>query len=231
MSKVTAGAYRNNCGFHCLAHTCFNLSDEKFKELFKKNPIYTDLMIKFYQYYNLGDNYDVGKFRDLINQFSHPLDREIFSGQVFREFFRQQNPNDKLKDGEEVPDDMLGKYANQLGASLNIVVDEKHPDFNLQFPAQQSLWKATLYHTPKGGGHYDFTYFHPDREIAETLNRSHNEQFISDKLDSRGQRVSKSPTLLGYKPNILGVREQTLAIKDVVKQQYENMARNKMRNR
>ena len=223
MANAIANAYRNNCSFNCIAHTLFNKNENDIKTLFKYYPLLQEIMMATYQHYQLPfEDYDVDNFIKLINRFSHPVDRELLLGQVLRIVLRDHINNDpnatlaeknELRDGNLVSDSVVAKFANQMGASIVIHSENLNPDFDLRYPIDKPAWRLELFHKEGGGGHYDFSYG------EEFLNTSHNDQF-NPVLDEYNQRKPNGVTLLYEKSNIVGVKEQDAAIKQVVQQKY-----------
>ncbi|MCS5712146.1 hypothetical protein [Candidatus Berkiella aquae] len=227
-----AGAYRNNCAFHCMTHTLFNMSDEKLHDLFNKNPIFTDLLIKFYDYYELGQNYDVDDFLSLVNRFSHPEDKEIAFGEVMRKLLREMIDNspdsspahkEELKAGNLISDELVGKLANAMGASLTIHLTDEAPDFDVKFPIAHPQWEVNLYHTERGGGHYNFSYKEP------FFNQFHNEQYSA--YDEYSQRHPRGASLLYEAENVVGVKEQEQSIKNIIQNEYKSVIDRRYSNR
>jgi hypothetical protein len=217
-----AGAFRNNCAFHCIAHTLFSKNNAEIHKLFYDHPVLTDIMINFYDYYGLGDNYDIDQFIKLIEQFSHPEDREILLGPVFRKTLQDQVNNEptsttehkyEVKEGNLISDELIGQFAIQMGAKITIHATEKLSEFDLIYSDSKPSWNVELFHTTRGGGHYNFSYG------EDYLDESHNIQF--DPPNQYGVVKPRGNSLLSSSANLTGVAEQNSAIKQIVQEQYQ----------
>lgn len=182
-SLAVAGAYRSNCGLHCIAHTWWSLPEDKIRILFTKHPIFTTLMQEFYQYYNLPYEANINDFIKLNNILSHPFDREALWGPVLRRHLFNHLVNHVDEFGAQawenvavdnyIPDDRLKLLTEQMGAQLIVhdaVGQQYNPDIPSQrkttyLPFQNSNWQIEVFNN---GVHYDF------RLPTERQNIEHN---------------------------------------------------------
>lgn len=209
-SKAIASGYRNNCAYHCIAHTWLSLPAAKIRELYKKYPIYRRIITKFCSYYNLPDPANVDTFIEIMQSkpFSHPIVRERIWGQVLREINRELLPPAQaaeLRDGALVANDALHPLVKAMGANLIIhsavteVVEIENADFQIE-----------MFHE---GAHYNFTYGDP------VLNQTHNALMEA--------RSAKQPEFIGQitdlafrqAESLVGVKEQDAQIRVLVRTQ------------
>lgn len=226
IGHAIAGAYKNNCSFHCLAHCIFSNDEATLQNLFLQFPAYTELMLQFQEYYQLEGDFDRDDFIKLTEKFIHPADREILLGQVFRKLLQhlyEKNPDFQSFDKEEtedeklVSDDLFAKMCNLFGVRLIIYpTDDENPDFALDYSENLPHYLTLkVFHTEKGGGHYNFSYSNPLFDLA------HNQEF--KKPDAYGQILPAQATRLFNKTNIVGTEKQYNAIKEEVQTAFAEM--------
>jgi hypothetical protein len=146
-------------------------------------------------------------------------------GQVLRNVLRKKLSSlaqSQVADDTLVPDDILGELTKLMGADLAIHASPSLPSSSLmplpvlEIKADNPAWHIEIYHSVRGGGHYDFTYG------DENLDTAHNQRYMPE-ADEWGRRIPTADALLFSATHILGVNEQEEAIKRIVAQKYQQM--------
>lgn len=211
-----ASAYKNNCGFHSIAHRWMELSDPKRAELFNDLPIFRQIMDRFYAYYQLDEPHNFDDFMNIVKRFNHPYDRELLLGPVLRETLREDfglSPEQRaeLANGRSVPDDLLGRLANAMGANFSIIITSR-PDVPLNYEIADPSWSIKLAYEGKiaddgkfvDDGHFSVFLENTDIDahnrlmvVAERLNQGLSVQSSIDNL-FRGQTIVGEPEQKAY---------------------------------
>jgi hypothetical protein len=138
---ATASGFKNNCGFHCIAHTLLALTDEQLIALSQANPIYQAIAQRFYDRYDIQGDPNFEDMLRIVRSYPHPFDHEILLGPVLRETLRGtiDNPTDEereqLQDWHQVEDQTLAKLTKLLGFDLYVIpMDQSDSAFTLEFP-------------------------------------------------------------------------------------------------
>lgn len=187
---ATASGFKNNCGFHCIAHTMLALTDEQLVPLSQANPIYQTIAEKFYQRYDIQGAPTFEGMLRIVRSYPHPFDHEILLGPVLRETLLEtiDNPTDdereQLQDWHQVEDQTLAKLTKALGFDLYVIPqDLADPAFTLSFPVVEnatSQFAIRLTHIGAHNesvngvqtqfGHYNFSFSDQQRNLIHNQN-------------------------------------------------------------
>jgi hypothetical protein len=218
MTLSTAGAFRNNCGLHCLAHLWMQrlsaMKQEDVEALVHDKPIYNAILNEANMHYKCNLK-NFSELLSLDSTFPHPLDREIFWGPVLRNTLIRMLPKEEkglLEDYKIIDEQLLAKLANAMGISLvfhirikNDKGEEEIVPLEPAYPGENELMIINLYHTQKGGGHYDFSF---GDEFADTL---FNSQF---RVDADNRRHPIGGSWFNTAINTIGVFDQDSLIRN-----------------
>ncbi len=222
---ASAGANGNNCSFHCLAHTWHHFINQHLSqphflvELIKAYPIYHDILQTTNEVYALNLP-NITSLIELNNALPHPYDRELFWGRVFREVLAQHLPEERSRDecapGKLIAEEDIGLLASLMGAKLTVYGAYHHQSKKQVYesfscaPKSGHAFEVKLYHTHKGGGHYDFDLG------SQVLNKEHTSQFTYDDDTNLFRPLFPAQSLLWSASNEVGLNHQLEAAKDVL---------------
>lgn len=185
LELANAGAYRQNCSFHCLAHVWMDFLKRNFNDIetiMDTHPIYHAILAEVNDYYQLKD-LAFKTFAELVkfdDQLPNPIDREIFWGtilrNVLRDFVLEESQKHKAKNDTDMDDNVQARLAHALGASVHFyaMIDDNPIEMD-HFQATNKLFDVHIYHTSKGGGHFDFSFYNGDKQDTDK-NVAHNKQ-------------------------------------------------------
>lgn len=204
---ATADAFRNNCALHCFAHTLFSLGDEKIKEIATTNAAAFSLLCEeFKRYYAIEEPIDLDFILQFNKTVTHPYEREIIWGPILRNVLVKLQPEDLqqyVAKDTPIGIDPLTMLATAFGAKLE-VNDEANKKHDYLLQEQQHIWTMKLYHSDKGGGHWNFSYPDP------SLNEQHNAKY---KINEHGQREPIGCAEMWQSANAIGILDQDRAIR------------------
>lgn len=219
--KLMAGrssATGNNCIFHCFTHVLF--SEHGPKEI-ASTPGFQSLCEAVKDYYGL-DSFNKSDLEKLNQTFSHPLERELIWGPVFRQLLIERlkkqdaEANAELIASLEKGDSVYLEDFVGLAESFNAEVHSRneYDDAGEKFNENEdATWRFFVAHKKAGSGHYEF-YYETNEPESEDLN-PHNEKMGLPNPDTQWHDYAN--THFVQVSSIVGTMQRAAAIKRIVK--------------
>lgn len=220
---ATAGAKDNNCLLNCFTHNLFSLTAEKLQPLTQAEP-FKALLDEFQNYYDL-EHVSAEDLIDIDALLDSPYDREIIWGPVLRKYIEKleglsDSDRRDLLENKELRLDLMVKLTKHFGVKLTIHNSYDGVQDPSVYDVDSPFFSMVLYHSQKGGGHYDFIF--PDDSTGEKA-RAHNAAFeeIEIETDIDGhtvkEKLSKPVTSQFYDVSMTdGIKQREAAIKKAV---------------
>lgn len=109
--RAHTSGWGNNCGFNCIVHfICDELekpgNEAEIKKIYE-SPENRAMLDKFFDYYRLNEtgikkeNFNILSLKKILQQYPHPLDREIILGPVLREYVGEKLKKEYDRGGRE----------------------------------------------------------------------------------------------------------------------------------
>lgn len=151
--KAHAGGYGNNCAFHSMIHSWLNLPNDKIIALAESYKVYDDILETFNAYYGTT----IASMPEFLacmrnSPFSHPYNREIILGSIFRIVARKITGS-PLPDGHFIAQEAAGQFANAMGADFTVETGEAADRPVYEARIRSPLFNVRAYY---GYDHYDF---------------------------------------------------------------------------
>lgn len=219
MTALASGA-SNNCLLHCFAHTLFNLPEDKYAAVVGTEG-YKNLLVAFGQYYGVEtpsrENIDA-----LNKDYTHPLERELIWGPVFRQMLiaKLEEKEDKTEDEQAeivnlreengIQDTDFAKIAGQFGVTMSIHSDQQSDiEIDPMEPNKKICTFDVIHNVLESGhNHYNFKFVDDERD---NIARNHNQHF---KLKSNDLGLlNYSETKLEYIAEIDIPKERVILMK------------------